>query len=69
MSLLILFLIGFVFDSGLKPHYPVMILSILLFVRAIFERIYKKETRRYILSTLTSLALLIMFAGIQLLFI
>lgn len=69
IALIILFLIGFVFEYGLKPHYSVVILSAILLVRALFERKYMKEFKRHILSILTSSALFIMFIGIELFFI
>lgn len=69
IALIILFLIGFVFDYGLKPHYPVVILSAILLVRALFERKYMKDSKRHVLSILTSSALFIMFIGIEIFFI
>lgn len=69
IALIILFLIGFVFEYGLKPQYPVVILSTILLVRALFERKYIKDSKRHVLSILTSSALFIMFIGIELFFI
>ncbi|MBD1383622.1 DUF4181 domain-containing protein [Metabacillus arenae] len=69
LALVLLFLIGFVFNYRLEPHYFVGIISILFAFRAFMEWKFEKVSRQYILSILATSALLVIFIGIELFFI
>jgi len=49
-----LFIVGFGFQMRIEAYYSIGFLSALFAVRAYMERTYEKESKRYMISTLTS---------------
>lgn len=68
LSLVVLYLIGFVYVNPLKPHYFFMALAVLYSFRAFMEWKFEKVLKLYIISMLSSSGFLVIFIGIELFF-
>ncbi|WP_246945374.1 DUF4181 domain-containing protein [Bacillus pinisoli] len=66
LSLIILFLIAFILDNVmLQPYYFLACAIVIQVFRSIMEWKYRKESKQYIISIVTSFMFMVMFIGVE----
>lgn len=68
VSLIILYVVGFIFLNGIAPHYFAWPVIILYSFRAAMEWTFKKATKQYIISIINAGVFLVLFIGFEVLF-